>query len=155
MRGLTGSERRLAKTEFGGALDLDRIRLVGAPWPFDRAFVPGRWFGRDWILWPGRSLPEDFAVAPVALQAVLIHELVHVWQAQAGVNLLAGKIRAGDGPAAYGYPKAPCGWDQLNIEQQAVTVEHRFRAGRGQRVPDEAAFYGDLCPIGSKAAEGT
>lgn len=154
MRGLTEGERRLARGEFGEALDLDRVRLAGTPWPFDRAFVPGRWFGRDWILWPGRGLPKDFAAAPVSVQTVFIHELVHVWQAQQGVNLLAGKIRAGDGPSAYGYPKAPCGWDQLNIEQQAMAVEHRFKAGRGLRVPEQAALYGGLCPIGSKSAEG-
>lgn len=153
MRGLTEGERRLARGEFGEALALDPVRIAGTPWPFDRAFVPGRWFGRDWILWPGRGLPADFAKAPVRLQAVFIHELVHVWQAQRGVNLLAGKIRAGDGPSAYGYPQAPCGWDQLNIEQQAMAVEHRFKAGRGLRVPEEAALYGGLCPIGSKSVE--
>lgn len=154
MRPLTAGERRLARREFGEALDLDRVRVAGTPWPFDRAFVPGRWFGRDWILWPGRGLPRDFSVAPVSLQAVFVHELVHVWQAQRGVDLLAGKIRAGDGPSAYGYPKAPCGWDQLNIEQQAMVVEHRFKAGRGLRVPEEAALYGGLCPIGSKSIGG-
>lgn len=154
IRALTEAERRLARTEFGDALDLDTVRLAATPWPFDRAFVPGRWFGRDWILWPGAGLPRDFGGAPVALQAVLIHELVHIWQAQSGVNLLTGKIRAGDGPAAYGYPKAPCGWDELNIEQQAMAVEHRFRAARGQRVPDEASLYGDLCPIRSKSSDG-
>ena len=147
VRGLTEGERRLAREEFGGALDLDRVRIAATPWPFDRAFVPGRWAGRYWVLWPKAGLPEDFAAAPVSLQAVLIHELVHVWQAQQGVNLLAGKLRAGDGPAAYGYPKAPCGWDELNIEQQAMAVEHRFRTARGLRVPEEASLYGGLCPI--------
>ena len=154
IRSLTQAERRLAEAEFSDALDLGAIRLAPTPWPFDRAFVPGRWFGRDWILWPGRGLPEDFSVAPVALQAVLIHELVHVWQAQTGVNLLTGKIRAGDGPAAYRYPDAPCGWAELNIEQQAMAVEHRFRAARGQRVPDGASLYGGLCPVGSKSSQG-
>ncbi|WP_428149165.1 hypothetical protein [Brevundimonas sp.] len=154
MRALTEGEKRLAQGEFGEALELGTIRLAATLWPFDRAFVPGRWFGRDWVLWPERSLPGDFAVAPVALQAVLIHELVHVWQAQQGVNLLAGKIRAGDGPSAYGYPKAPCGWEALNIEQQAMAVEHRFKASRGLRVPEEASHYGGLCPIGSKSGPG-
>lgn len=154
MRTLTEGERTLARGEFGGALDFETIRLAGTPWPFDRAFVPGRWFGRDWVLWPARGLPKDFAVAPVGLQAVFIHELVHVWQAQQGVNLLAGKIRAGDGPSSYGYPKAPCGWDELNIEQQAMSVEHRFKAARGLKVPEEAPLYGGLCPIGSKSGQG-
>ena len=155
VRPLTQAERGLAEAEFGDTLELDAVRLAPTPWPFDRAFVPGRWFGRDWILWPGRGLPQDFGAAPVSLQAVFIHELVHVWQAQQGGNLLAGKIRAGDGPSAYGYPKAPCGWDELNIEQQAMAVEHRFRASRGQRVPEEAGLYGGLCPIGSKSVRGT
>lgn len=151
IRGLTPAERALARDEFGTALDLDDVRFLGTPWPFNRAFVPGRWFGRDWILWPAVALPKDFSTAPLSLQAVLIHELVHVWQAQTGVNLLAGKLRAGDGPSAYAYPGAPCGWEDLNIEQQAMTVEHRFRVARGQRVPQAAAFYGDLCPIGAKS----
>ncbi len=153
IRGLTEGERRLAMGEFGSALDLGRIRLMATPWPFDRAFVPGRWFGRDWVLWPGKALPPDFAHAPLSLQAVLIHELVHVWQTQVGVNLLAGKIRAGDGPAAYGYPLVPCGWDELNIEQQAMAVEHRFRVSRGQAVPDGASLYGSLCPIGGSNSD--
>ncbi|WP_150126008.1 hypothetical protein [Brevundimonas sp. LM2] len=153
MRGLTAGERRLIRGEFGETVALDAVRLVGTPWPFDRAFVPGHWVGRDWILWPARGLPEDFSVAPVSLQAVLIHEMVHVWQAQSGVNLLAGKMKAGDGPAAYGYPAARCDWTALNIEQQAMAVEHRFRAGRGHRVPADAAFYAAACPIvGSKTA---
>lgn len=147
MRALTDGERRLIKGEFGDAVALDAVRLLGTPWPFDRAFVPGRWFGQDWVFWPGRSLPEDFAVAPVALQAVLIHEMVHVWQARSGVNLLTGKLKAGDGPSAYGYPAAPCGWEALNIEQQAMTVEHRFRAARGLRVPAGAGHYATVCPI--------
>lgn len=150
IRGLTPGERRLIGGEFGPALVLDTVRLMATPWPFDRAFVPGRWFGRDWILWPGAGLPSDFAVAPVALQAVLIHEMVHVWQARNGVNLLTGKLRAGDGPAAYRYPASRCGWAALNIEQQAMAVEHRFRAARGQPVPADAGFYGRLCPVGGE-----
>jgi hypothetical protein len=147
IRALTDGERRLVRREFGEALDLDPVRLLATPWPFDRAFVPGRWFGRDWVLWPDRSLPADFAAAPVGLQAVLVHELVHVWQAQSGVNLLTGKLRAGDGQAAYRYPASRCGWDGLNIEQQAMAVEHRFRAARGQGVPIDAGHYAGLCPI--------
>lgn len=147
IRSLTEGERGLIGEEFGDAVRLDTVRLAGTPWPFDRAFVPGRWFGRDWILWPSASLPADLAVAPVGLQAVLIHEMVHVWQAQSGVDLLTGKLKAGDGPEAYGYPATRCGWDALNIEQQAVTVEHRFKARRGLRTPDDAGWYAELCPI--------
>ena len=148
MRVLTSGERRLAEGEFGGALDLDPIRLIGSPWPFDRAFVPGRVAGRDWIVWPGRSLPADIAAAPLSSQTTLIHELVHVWQAQSGVNLLFGKLKAGDGPAAYAYAAHDdCRWAGLNIEQQAMVIEHRFRRSRGQATPGDDAFYDRICPF--------
>ena len=148
VRGLTEGERALAAESFGPALALDRVRLLAAPWPVVRAFVPGRWFGRDWIVWPERGLPEDFTAAPLKQQAVLIHELVHVWQAQKGVNLLTGKLRAGDRPASYAYPLDDgCLWEGLNIEQQAMVVEHRFLLSRGGRVPATQAFYDRVCPL--------
>jgi hypothetical protein len=148
MRRLTLGERTLATSVFADALDLDPVRMIGSPWPFTRAFVPGRIAGRCWIVWPRRSLPDDIASASLGMQATLIHELVHVWQAQQGTNLLVAKLKAGDGAAAYAYPLDPtCGWDGLNIEQQASAVEHRFRLSRGQSTRADAAFYDRLCPF--------
>ncbi|MBB5745382.1 hypothetical protein [Brevundimonas variabilis] len=148
IRGLTSGEQGLAVSVFGRAVRLETVRFVKSPWPFDRAFVAGRWFGRDWIVWPGRGLPDDFAVAPLAVQAVFIHELVHVWQAQTGVNLLAAKLRAGDSAASYRYPiDHGCDWSCLNIEQQAMMVEHRFRLSRGGAVPAGPRFYADRLPF--------
>ena len=149
IRALTNGERALAEASFGDALALDPIRFLSSPWPFDRAFVAGRWFGRDWIVWPGGSLPVDLAVAPIRFQATFIHELTHVWQAQQGVNLLKGKLQAGDRPSSYRYPVGlDCAWGGLNIEQQAMVVEHRFRLMRGQGAPADRAFYDRVCPIG-------
>ncbi|RZJ30238.1 MAG: hypothetical protein EON85_05445, partial [Brevundimonas sp.] len=96
IRGLTAGEVALAREVFGDSLDHRAIRLFPAPRPLDRAFVPGRWFGRDWIVWPKAALANDLSAAPLRLQALLVHELTHVWQAQRGVNLLLAKIRAGD-----------------------------------------------------------
>lgn len=155
IRGLTAGERALAVEAFDAALTLDAIRFLPAPWPFRRAFVPGRWFGRDWIVWPRQTLSADLAAAPLHLQAMLVHELTHVWQAQQGVNLLTGKLRAGDRPAAYAYPvDTDCDWETLNIEQQAMVVEHRFRLSRGQRTPADGAFYDRVCPVGRRASAG-
>ncbi len=149
IRGLTPGEKALAREAFGAALRLDSVRFLLSPWPFDRAFVPGAVLGREWIVWPGRTLAPDLSVAPLALQATLIHELVHVWQAQQGVNLLTGKLRAGDRPASYEYPLGmDCDWGRLNIEQQAMVVEHRFRLARGGKAPADPAFYDRLCPFG-------
>ena len=150
IRGLTSAERDLASGVFGDAILFETVRFLKSPWPFDRAFVAGRWFGRDWIVWPGRGLATDFAVAPLSVQAVFIHELVHVWQAQCGVNLLAAKLRAGDSAASYRYPTDDgCDWCGLNIEQQAMMVEHRFRLSRGGAVPAPVTFYASRLPFGT------
>ena len=145
-RSLTQGEQALARSVFADAIELDGVRLFASP--FDRAFVPGRVLGRCWIVWLGRDLPSDIALAPLSAQATLIHELVHVWQAQQGVNLLLAKLKAGDSAASYAYPLDPnCGWSELNIEQQASAVEHRFRLSRGQRTPADDGFYERLCPV--------
>lgn len=149
IRALTEGEKVLATEVFADDLRLDGIRILAAPWPVMRAFVPGRWFGRDWIVWPRRALAPDLAAADLHRQATFIHELVHVWQAQHGVNLLTGKLRAGDGKAAYVYAVSDdCTWAGLNIEQQAMMVEHRFRLSRGATAPADRAFYDRVCPVG-------
>lgn len=146
VRALTEAEKSLAQEAFGAAIDLAPVRLIG--WPFRRAFVAGRWFGRDWIVWPQAQLVADFTAAPVRMQGVLIHELTHVWQAQQGVNLLFAKLKAGDTPASYAYRVEPtCRWDALNIEQQAMVMEHRFHCRRGRRTPGDRTFYDTVCPF--------
>jgi len=147
IRPLTEGERALAAEMFGDALLLDTIRMLAAPWPVFRAFVAGRWFGRDWIVWPRAEAAPDFALEPIRRQAVLIHELVHVWQAQSGVGLAGAKLRAGFSDAAYLYPDKPCGWNALNIEQQAMVVQHRFLQSRGVNVPPAHAHFDRLCPL--------
>ncbi len=154
VRALTAGERRLAEEAIGPGLAVDRVRLLATPWPLVRAFVPGRWFGRDWIVWPRGQWVGDVVSAPLRLQALLVHELVHVWQAQAGINLLTGKLKAGDRPASYAYPlDDDCVWEGLNIEQQAMVVEHRFRLSRGAAVPADQAFYDRVCPLGRRPAD--
>lgn len=136
-RPLTEGETALAREMFGDALDCAPVRLWGQPFGFRRIFVAGRWFGRDWIVWPETQLREDYAApgAPVAEAATLIHELVHVWQAQQGVNLALAKLKAGDSPDSYSYEITPLTrWSDLNIEQQARAVEDEFRRRRNGQV---------------------
>jgi hypothetical protein len=121
--------------------------MVSAPWPVTRAFVPGRWFGSDWIIWPRRLYCPDYSEAPLAIQALLVHELVHVWQAQQGTNLLFAKLQAGDSAASYAYPRDCQDWQALNIEQQASAIEHQFQLKRGGRAPADEDFYDRLCPF--------
>lgn len=143
----------MAREMFGGALDVAPVRLWAQPFGFHRIFVAGRWFGRDWIVWPKATLLADFAApdTPLARQATLIHELVHVWQAQQGVNLAFAKLRAGDGPDCYAYEIGEdTTWFGLNIEQQAMAVEDEFRrrrAGGTGLTEGLSAAYRRICPF--------
>lgn len=152
-RPLTNGEIGLAREMFGDALDCAPVRLWAQPFGFHRVFVAGRWFGRDWIVWPKAQLLDDYAdpTVPLAKTATLIHELVHVWQAQQGVNLAWAKLSAGDGPECYAYEiDETTTWCGLNIEQQAMAVEDEFRRRKGGRVAmlaDASAAYRRICPF--------
>jgi hypothetical protein len=136
-RRLTEGERDLAEEVFGHALDAARVRILSLPvWP--RPFVPN---GRL-VVWPAASALADFASAPVWLRSVLVHELVHVWQAQNGVFLPLAKLQAGDGRAAYAYDLTDGRpFSALNIEQQAMVVQHAYLARMGGSAPYAAAVY--------------
>jgi hypothetical protein len=139
VRRLTPGERALAAEVFGGALDAARVRILAVP-VWRRAFVAGPRL----MVWPAAAAPLDFAAAPLARQAVFVHELTHVWQAQCGVFLPWAKIKAGDGARAYAYDleRGP-GFARLNIEQQAMVVEHAFVASRGGQTPHPAELYAE------------
>lgn len=136
-RRLSAGEKALAQEMFGAALDPARVRILALP-VWRRAFVAGPRL----IVWPARDLPADFGAAPLALQAAFVHELTHVWQAQHGVGLLRAKLKAGDSAAAYAYDlTADSNFQALNIEQQAMVVEHAFLALRGAAAPHPAQVY--------------
>lgn len=127
---------------FGEGLDAARVRLLALP-VWRRAFVAGPAL----MVWPARSAPQDFEAAPLRLQATFVHELTHVWQAQRGTNLILAKLKAGDSAAAYAYDLAAGpGFARLNIEQQAMVVEHAFLASRGAATPFPAGLYADISP---------
>ena len=139
-RPLTAAEQALAREMFGDGIDAGRIRILAAPW-LGRAFVAGP----SLIVWPARSLPQSFGEAPLGAQATFVHELTHVWQAQNGIALLWAKLRAGDRAAAYAYDLAlEPDFARLNIEQQAMVVEHAFLAARGAPTPHPAETYAAL-----------
>lgn len=147
VRGLTPGEAALLREVFGRDLDPRAVRVLQAPWPVFLAFAPGFWFGRDWIVYPRRDHAADFSTASLGRQAVFVHELTHLWQSRQGVNLLWAKLKAGFSARAYRYEPTPCcEWARLNIEQQAMVVQHRFLLSRGAKVPGDADFYARVRP---------
>ena len=149
-RRLTVGERDLCAQVFAGQLDPALVRILALPvWP--RPFVPS---GR-WIVWPAASALADFSAAPLWLRSVLVHELVHVWQAQNGVFLPFAKLKAGDGRAAYAYDLADGrDFEQLNIEQQAMVVQHAYLAAGGGAAPYESQAYARILEAWPDAIRG-
>ena len=142
VRFLTPAERALGREVFATAVDLERVRILALPL-WRRGFVPGAGL----IVWPSAALPACFATAPLALQGAFVHELAHVWQAQHGVFLPLAKIKAGDSERAYAYELGEeTDFATLNIEQQAMVVQHAFLAARGVAAPHAAAVYARLSP---------
>ena len=139
-RRLTSGEERLCGQVFGDGLDPARVRILSLPvWP--RPFVPSAGL----VVWPAVSALADFSTAPLWLRSVLVHELVHVWQAQQGVFLPFAKLRAGDGRAAYAYDLADGRpFSQLNIEQQAMVVQHAYLAAGGGASPYDSKAYAGI-----------
>ena len=127
----------------GDGLDAGRVRLFALP-VWNRAFVAGPRL----VVWPARAARLDFAApdVPLFVQGVFVHELTHVWQAQNGVRLLRAKLRAGDSHASYAYDlsgelSGAAAFASLNIEQQAMVVQHAFLASRGAAAPHALEIY--------------
>lgn len=153
-RRVTAGERAVLDEVFAGTLDAARLRVWCLPpigWTFGRAFTPGGWVapGRTVVAFPPKQALLDFtaAAAPLSALATFVHEATHGWQSQQGVNLAWAKLKAGDSPDSYRYALAPdTRWSGLNIEQQAMVVEHDFLARRGVAAPSDPTLYDAVIP---------
>ncbi len=142
-RPLTPGERELASEMFGDALDPDRVRLHRAKWwPFQPRNVVMAPDGHIWFHPTDGLWRDDFATAPLRLQALLAHELTHVWQHQRGLFLPLRRHPF----CRYGYRLVPGKpFARYGIEQQATMVEHAFIAGRqGLPMPELATLLDDM-----------
>ncbi len=130
-RGLTPGERAFLTPLFRDALDYDAIRIVrGRAFPLqgNRTLITIR----DIVYAPAPVYCDDFAQVELGRQAILVHEVAHVWQHRSGINVVAGAVRAllasgGRYARAYRYQLVE-GRDlvQYGIEQQASILEHYF-----------------------------
>jgi len=138
-RPLTQGERQIAESVFDHAIDLDRVRLHRAKWwPFQPRHYIMAPDGHIWFHPEGGAWRDDFALASLDLQALLVHELTHVWQRQAGVNLILRRHPF----CRYAYdlePGKPL--SRYGIEQQAMIVEHAFRLRRQGAAAERLAPY--------------
>ena len=133
-RPLTPGERALAAAVFGPALDPRPIGLRGDR--FSRFQPRGAVLAEADRVWFGDLLVPDFAAAPVAARALLVHELTHCAQAQAGMDLwvrgAGAHLRAVlTRRSAYDYDRGPALLAGRPFEHQAALLEDAYRMLHG------------------------
>lgn len=134
-RFLTPGEITLCRSVFGDAIDYSRVRLIEDKWwplhPRNAAMAP---MGNIYFHPRGGGWSDDFAKEPVPRQAFFIHEMTHVWQAQAKGRFYLPLMRHPF--CRYDYVlEAGKPFDRYGLEQQAEIVTHRFLADRGAAPP--------------------
>ena len=146
-RPLTNGEIALARSVFGDAVEYGRVRLIrGKWWPFQpkrSAMAP---MGSIYFHPDGGGWSEDFAAESVRRQAFFIHEMTHVWQAQAKGRFYLPLMRHPF--CRYSYDLKPGKpFHRYGLEQQAEIVTHRFLTDNGVTTPQ--CPPGDLLPFGA------
>ena len=146
-RALTPGELALAQSVFGGALDLAPVRIRRRRFfPFQPRGTVMAPMGHNHFHPESPHYRDDFSAAPLGLQGLFIHELVHVWQTQQRGRFYLPLMRHPF--CRYGYrfdPAQP--FTAYGIEQQAELVAHAFLAARGAppaAAPSLAALQGVL-----------
>ena len=141
IRPLTAHEIALAASVFGNALDTAAVTVRRAKyWALHPWWVTMAPDGHVWCHPNGFNWADDYALCTPGLQAHFVHELVHCWQYQVGGHLALRRPPF----ARYGYrltPGKPFG--RYGIEQQAMIVEHAFRA----RLRGDADTLARLAPL--------
>lgn len=148
-RTLTLEEVGLARSVFGDAIDYAEVRVHNrAWWPLQPRRVTMAPDGHLWFHPKGGLFCDDFCSSPLSRQALFIHEMTHVWQAQRSgrwwLPLMRHPFCRYDYELLPGKPFARYG-----IEQQAEIVKHAFLLRRGASVsgkPD-LTVYERLLPF--------
>ena len=146
-RPLTNGEIRLARGVFGDSIDYAQVRLFRRKWwpfhPRDAAMAP---MGDIYFHPEGGAWSDDFAKESINRQAFFMHEMTHVWQAQAKgrfyLLLMRHPFCRYEFHLEHGKP-----FDRYGLEQQAEIVRNRFLADHG--VPVVVRPPRELLPFAS------
>lgn len=130
-RFLTIGEIELARTIFKDAIDYAQVRLVKGKWwplqPRRSAMAP---MGDIYFHPDGGGWSDDFSCELLHRQGFFIHELTHVWQAQAKGRFYLPLMRHPF--CRYRYQLIPGRrFERYGLEQQAEIVRHAFLARNG------------------------
>jgi hypothetical protein len=139
-RPLTEGEQALAASMFGDTIDYGRVRLHRRKWfPFHPKRMIMAPDGHLWVHPKGHLWSDDYSKAPLSLQALFIHEMTHVWQAQTRGRWYLVLMRHPF--CRYRYSFVP-GWpfERYGLEQQAEIVRHVFLLRKGVAVAGKPAL---------------
>ena len=144
-RPLTSGEIRLARGMFGDAIDYSRVRLFKRKWwPFHPPGAAMAPMGDIYFHPEGHVWSEDFSKESLRRQAFFIHELTHVWQAQAKGRFYLLLMRHPF--CRYEFHLDPRkSFDGYGLEQQAEIVRNCFLAEHG--VPVQVRPPRELLPF--------
>lgn len=151
-RSLTAGEIALARSVFGSSIDYGRVQLIRRKWwpfqPRNSAMAP---MGNIYFHPTGGAWSDDFSKESLGRQAFFIHEMTHVWQAQAKGRFYLPLMRHPFCRYRYRLDRNKP-FHRYGLEQQAEIVAHRFLADRGVDVsqcPPRALlpFGGDPTPL--------
>ena len=148
-RALTLAERSLVGAMFGTAIDTERVAIHRRRWwplqPKAALMAPD---GDIWCHQDGPLYRACYASASLAMQALFVHEMTHVWQAQRGGRWYLPLMRHPFCRYAYRLePGKP--FARYGIEQQAEIVADAFLLRNGVARPGKPglAFYEALLPF--------
>jgi hypothetical protein len=130
-RPLTDGEIALLRSIFGEAIDYSDVRLFRRKWwpfqPRNSAMAP---MGNIYFHPDGGAWSDDFSKESLGRQGFFVHEMTHVWQAQAKGRFYLPLMRHPF--CRYSYQlEAGKPFNRYGIEQQAEIVRHVFLNERG------------------------
>lgn len=148
-RPLTSAEHALVRSMFGDAIDIDRAVVHNARWwPFQPRSTLMAPDGAIWCHPGGGLFRACYASESLAMQALFVHEMTHVWQAQQRGRWYLPLMRHPFCRYAYRLmPGRP--FARYGIEQQAEIVADAFLLRRGVARPGKPGLerYEALLPF--------
>ena len=152
-RRLSAGETRLARSMFGEAIDYASVRIRRRRFmPFQPRNVMMAPCGHVHVHPNSDIWSEDYSAERIGLQALFLHELTHVWQAQRRGRFYLVLMRHPF--CRYDYA-VRAGWpfERYGLEQQAEIVRHVFLLRHGVKVAGgpPLATLESILPFGGSA----
>jgi len=125
-RPLTTGERKIVESVFGPAIETGAVRIYWRKWwPFQPRNTLMAPCGHLHVPAKSDLWSDDYSAEEIKLQGLFVHEMTHIWQAQAKGRFYLPLMRHPF--CRYAYQLEPGrAFGKYGIEQQAEIVRHVF-----------------------------